>query len=361
MIKQRDKISARQMKKSNRKTSTKKALADYMEACVDVLDFSGSVLVQRKEKIYLCDGFGKADRENNAKNKSDTVFRLASLSKQFTSMMTMMMVDAGMIKLNDKISKYITKLPDKWKGITILNLLTHTAGLPNYTEIPEFIATQRDPVTPGEIIDRLKKFPLKYTPGTAAEYNDSGFTMLGFILEKITDQLYGDLLTENIFEPLEMHRTGYDITEMIIPNRARGYVRTDRNTVLNAPYQDMSNPHAAGALCSTVEDMYLWDRALKNHKLIPKKLSEFMFKPQREIFACGWMIDEQFGLKRIQHAGGIDGFQTAILRFPEIDACVVVLSNLATDVFSSFGIAEDLTRILCHEEVEFPRLKKIRT
>lgn len=258
------------MKKSQRKTSTKKTLADYMDGCVAVHDFSGSVLVQRKEKIYLCEGFGKADRENNSRNKSDTVFRLASLSKQFTSMMTFMMVDAGMIKLNDKISKYLKKLPEKWKGITILNLLTHSAGLANYTEIPEFILAQRDPATPADIIERLKKFPLKYTPGTASEYNDSGFTMLGYILEIIADKLYGDLLTENIFEPLSMHRTGYDITQMIIPNRARGYVRPDKNTILNAPYVDMSVPHAAGALCSTVEDMYLWDRALKNHKLIPK-------------------------------------------------------------------------------------------
>ncbi|MBX9569651.1 MAG: beta-lactamase family protein [Candidatus Obscuribacterales bacterium] len=350
---------ATKMKKSRRtKSSTKKTLADYMEACVDVLDFSGSVLVHRKEKIYLSDGFGKADRENNARNKADTVFRLASISKQFTAMMTMMMVDEGMIKLNDKIGKYLNKVPEKWKGITITNLLTHTAGLPNYTEIPEFVEGQRDPITPGEIYERLKKFPLKFTPGTAAEYNDSGFTILGHILEMVGDKLYGDLLTEHIFEPLSMHRTGYDIWQMIIPNRARGYVRPDKNTIMNAPYIDMSLPHAAGALCSTVEDMYLWDRALKNNTLIPKKLSEIMFKPHRDIYACGWMIDEQLGLKRIQHMGGIDGFQTAILRFPEADACVIVLSNVETSIFSSFGIAEALATILFHEEVEFPRAKK---
>lgn len=347
------------MKKTRRaKTSTKKTLADYMEACVDVLDFSGSVLVQRKEKIYLADGFGKSDRENISKNKSDTVFRIASLSKQFTSMMTMMMVDEGMIKLNDKIGKYLNKVPEKWKGITVMNLLTHTAGLPNYTEIPEFVSAQRDPITPGEIFERLKKFPLKFTPGTAAEYNDSGFTLLGHILEIIADKLYGDLLTEHIFEPLEMHRTGYDIQQLIITNRARGYVRLDKNTVVNAPYIDMSLPHAAGALCSTVEDMYLWDRALKNNKLIPKKLSEIMFKPYKDIYACGWMVDEQFGAKRIQHMGGIDGFQTAILRFPDADACVIVLSNCESTFFSSFVIAEALASILFHEEVEFPRGKK---
>lgn len=333
-------------------------LADYMEACVDVFDFAGSVLVQRKEKIYLSDGFGKSDRENGGRNKSDTVFRLASLSKQFTSMMTMMMVDEGMLKLNDKIGKYLNKVPDKWKQITIMNLLTHTGGLPNYTEIPEFVSAQREPITPGEIVERLKKFPMKFTPGTAAEYSDSGFTILGHILEIIADELYGDLLTEHIFEPLSMHRTGYDIAQMIIPNRARGYVRTDKNTIVNAPYIDMSLPHAAGALCSTVEDMYLWDRALKSSKLIPKKLSELMFKPVREIFACGWMVDEQLGLTRIQHAGGIDGFQTAILRFPEADACVVVLSNVETSIFSSFVIAENLANILFHQDVEFPRAKK---
>lgn len=347
------------MKKSSRtKSSTKKTLASYMETCVNVLDFSGSVLVHKKGKIYLSDGFGKSDRENNSNNDSGTVFRIASLSKQFTAMLIMMMVDESMIKLNDRIGKYLNKIPESWKGITILNLLTHTAGLPNYTEIPEFVSAQRDPVTPGEIIDRLKKFPLKFAPGTAAEYNDSGFTMLGYILEIVANDLYGDLLTEHIFEPLSMHRSGYDIAELIIPNRARGYVRKDKKTVVNAPYIDMSMPHAAGALVSTVEDMYLWDRALKEHKLIPKKLSEIMFRPYREIYACGWMVDEQLGLKRLQHMGGIDGFQTAILRFPEADACLVVLSNVETNFFSSFGIAEDLARILFHEAVEFPRRGK---
>ena len=349
------------MKKYQRcksKSSTLGLLNEYIEACVKHLDFAGSVLVHKKEKIYVLEGFGKADRENNAKNKSDTIFRLASLTKQFTAMAAMMMMDEGMLSLNDKIGKFLNKVPEKWKSITIYNLLTHTAGLPNYTEIPEFIEAQRDPATPEEIFEGLKKFPLKFVPGKGAEYNDSGYTILGYILEIIADQLYGDLMMEHVFEPLSMNRTMYDIPALIIPNRARGYIRKEKNLILNAPYIDMSVPHAAGALCSTVEDLFLWDRALKANKLIPKKLSEIMFRPVKGVFACGWMVDEQLGLKRLQHAGGIDGFQTAIMRFPEEDACVAVLSNVESAFFSSFGIAESLSAILFHEEVEFPRAKK---
>lgn len=340
------------------KSNTRRDLTEYLEACVKYLDFAGSVLVHKKEKIYILEGFGKADRENNTKNKADTVFRLASLTKQFTAMATMILVDHGMLKLSDKVSQYMNKVPEKWKAITIHHLLTHSSGLANYTELPEFIAAQREPATPAEIIDRLKKFPLKFIPGKKSEYNDSGYTMLGYILELVADQLYGELLDDIIFKPLAMHRTGYDIPQMIIENRARGYVRKEKNLILNAPYIDMSVPHAAGALCSTVEDLFLWDRALKSNKLIPKKLSEIMFHPVNTIFACGWMIDQQHGLKRIQHAGGIDGFATAILRFPEVDACVAVLSNVESAFFSPFGIAEDLSSILFHEDVDFPRTKK---
>lgn len=349
------------MKKYQRcktKSTTLGILSEYLEACVKHLDFAGSVLVHKKEKIYVLDGFGKADRENNAKNKSDTVFRLASLSKQFTSMLAMMMMDEGMLSLNDKIGNYLNKVPDKWKSITIYQLLTHTAGLPNYTEIPEFMKAQRDPATPEQIFDRLKKFPLNFPPGKGTAYNDSGYTILGYILEIIADQLYGDLVAEHIFEPLSMTRSAYDIPEMIIPNRARGYVCREKNLVLNAPYIDMSVPHAAGALCSTAEDLFLWDRALKANKLIPKKLTEIMFRPVKGVFACGWMVDEQCGLKRIQHAGGIDGFSTAILRFPEEDACVAVLSNVESAFYGAFGIAEDLSAILFHQDVDMPRSKK---
>ncbi len=341
-------------KSTKAKSGSRKKIEKYMDACVEHCDFSGSVLVHRKEKFYLCDGFGKADRENNVKNKIQSVFRLASLSKQFTAMGIMMLVDGGAIKLTDKLSSFLPKLPEKWKPITIHQLLTHTCGLPNYTEIPEFIARQREPATPGEIIDLIKKFPLRFAPGKETEYTDSSYLILGHIIERVADKLYGEFMNEFIFEPLGMHNTGYDISEMIIPNRAHGYVRHDKNTVLNAPYLDMSLPHAAGALASTVEDMYLWDRALKESKLIPKKLTEIMFKPAKGIFACGWMIDEQHGRKRIQHAGGIDGFVTAILRFPEEDAMVVVLSNMQSPFFSAFGVAQDLASLLFHEHVELP-------
>ncbi len=346
------------MKKGKVKSNTKRELALYLEACCECLGFSGSVLVHRKEKPYLCSGFGKADREHNVKNKPSTVYRLASLTKQFTAMGIMMLVDSGDLKLNDKMSRFLSKAPDKWKEIRIHHLLTHTAGLPNYTELPEFHRAQKEYASPQEIIDLLKKYPMEFTAGKDARYTDSGFTILGHIIELVSGQLYGSFLENRILNPLSMFNTGYDDPDLIIPNRARGYVHREKEATKNAPWIDMSWPHAAGALCSTVEDLYTWDRALKKSKLIPKALSEIMFKPVKDVFACGWMVDEQHGRIRIQHAGGIDGFSTAILRFPNEDACVIVLSNVESSYFSPFTIAENLASILFHEEVAFPEARK---
>lgn len=336
----------------------KDELEEYMEASVKCLDFAGSILVHKKGKILLAAGYGEADREHNVPNKPDTIFRIASITKQFTAMAIMILVDQDKLALNDKISVYLDRSPKAWQSITIKHLLCHTSGIPSYTDFPDFEKTKREPSTPEQLIARVKKMPLNFSPGRKTEYSNSGYILLGHIIEKVSGRSYEGFLQETIFGPLAMNDSGYDHPEVIMEDRARGYVRPNKNEIVNAPFIDMSLPHAAGALCSTVDDLYKWERSLSRHELIPKKLTDLMFTPVKNGFACGWMVDEQQGHKRINHAGGIDGFSTMIIRYLEEDSAVIVLSNVQSCFYSAPSVAAGLSSILLGEDYQLPRVRK---
>ena len=336
----------------------KDELEEYMEASVDCLDFSGSVLVHKKGKVLLSAGYGEADREHNVPCKSDTIYRIASITKQFTAMAIMILVDQDKLKLTDKISLHLKRVPKSWEPITIKHLLCHTSGIQSYTDLPDYEKTKKESTTPEEIIARVKKLPLNFAPGRKTEYSNSGYIVLGHIIEKVSGRSYEGFLQETIFGPLAMNDSGYDHPEVIMEDRARGYARAKKNEITNASYIDMSLPHAAGALCSTVEDLYKWDRSLSKCDLIPKKLIDNMLTPVKNGFACGWMVDEQQGHKRVQHAGGIDGFSTMIIRYLEEDSAVIVLSNVQSCFYSAPSVAAGLSSILLGEDFQLPRVRK---
>lgn len=336
----------------------KDELEEYMEASVECLDFSGSVLVHKKGKVLLSAGYGDADREHKVPCKSDTIYRIASITKQFTAMAIMILVDQGKLKLTDKIGMYLNRSPKAWQSITIKHLLCHTSGIVSYTDLPDFEKTKREPISAEDLISKFKKLPLNFSPGRKTEYSNSGYILLGHIIEKVSGRSYEGFLQETIFGPLAMNDSGYDHPEVVMEDRARGYVREKKNEILNAPYIDMGMPYAAGALCSTVEDLFKWDRSLAKCELIPKKLTDQMFTPVKNGFACGWMVDEQQGHKRVQHAGGIDGFSTMIIRYLEEDSAVIVLSNVASCLYSAPSVAAGLSSILLGEDYQVPRVRK---
>ncbi|MBX9567976.1 MAG: serine hydrolase [Candidatus Obscuribacterales bacterium] len=335
----------------------KEELEEYMEASVECLDFSGSVLVHKKGKVLLSAGYGEADREHNVPCKADTIYRIASITKQFTAMAIMILVDQDKLALNDKISIYLNRIPKSWQSITIKHLLCHTSGIQSYTDLPDFEKTKKESATPEEIIARIKKLPLNFSPGRKTEYSNTGYIILGHIIEKVSGRSYEGFLQETIFGPLAMNDSGYDHPEVVMEDRARGYARPNKNELLNAPYIDMNLPFAAGGLCSTVEDLYKWERALGRCDLIPKKLTDIMFTPVKNGFACGWMVDEQQGHKRVQHAGGIDGFSTMIIRYFEDDAAVIVLSNVQSCFYSAPSVAAGLSSILLGEDYKLPKVR----
>ena len=225
--------------------------------------FNGSALVAENGKVILKKGFGSANIEWDIPNQPDTKFRLGSISKQFTAFLIVKLTEEGKIKLDVPITTYLPDYP-KATGdkITIHHLLTHTSGIPNYTSLPNFFKDQsRNPYTPEEFVKTFSSLPLEFTPGEKFNYSNSGYFLLGYIIEKVSGKSYEQYLQETILDPLKMVNSGYDHADVILKNRAAGYEKRGKK-IRNAPYLDMSIPYAAGSLYSTVEDLYLWDQAL---------------------------------------------------------------------------------------------------
>lgn len=319
--------------------------------------FNGSVLVAETGQVILKKGYGFANFEWDISNDPTTKFRLASITKQFTAMLIMQQVEKGKIGLDDFIGKYISDYPkpaaDK---VTVRHLLTHTSGIFNYTEIRD-TRNDRAPRTVAEIIELFSTRPLEFEPGTKMKYSNSGYVLLGSVLEKVTGRPFERLLRDSILEPLGMKNTGYDHSETILKRRAAGYERPV--TLANASFLDMSLPYAAGAMYSTVEDLYLWDQALYTDKLLSPAGKKAYFEPFLNHYAFGWDVRKApigattDSVTTISHQGGINGFSTIIVRLPEQRHLIVLLNNTGGARLSEMSRA--ITGILFDKPYDNPR------
>jgi D-alanyl-D-alanine carboxypeptidase len=319
--------------------------------------FIGAVFVAKGGSVLLDKGYGMADIEWDVPNGPTTKFRLGSITKQFTATAVMQLEEQGKLSVNDRACKYFDGCPEAWKQITIHQLLSHTSGIPSYTADPEFGKPRfmRVPLTPVEILLLSKDKPLEFDPGTKWKYDNSGYIFLGVIIEKVSGEKYADYLRKHIFSPLGMNDSGYDDAATILKNRASGY-RPAGDGFANAEYLDMSLPYAAGSLYSTTRDMYLWDRSLYTDKLVSKASRNAMFTPVMSNYGYGLAVAPMFNHKQIGHNGGINGFSTDLLRFPDDDAVVIVLSNNAAG--NADGVARALAGTLFGEKVTLPGEQK---
>jgi len=322
--------------------------------------FNGSVLVAENGKVVFKKGYGMANMEWSIPNAPDTKFRLGSITKQFTAMLVMQLVEKGKIKVNDKITTYLPDYP-KATGdkITVHHLLTHTSGIPNYTNFPKFFENlSRDPYTPEAFLKQFSELPLEFVPSSTFNYSNSGYFLLGVLIEKVTGKSYAQVLQEQILTPLQMKDTGYDLFEPILAKRAAGYEKKGPNYV-NAAYLDMSIPYAAGSLYSTVEDLYLWDQALYTDKLISASSKTILFTPFLSNYAYGWGVSKmkmgelKDSLLTIGHGGGINGFNTNITRLPKDKQLVVLLNNTGGAPLGA--IQKNLLNILYNQPVTPPK------
>ena len=302
-------------------------MEQIVQSYVDGKKFMGAVLVAEDQTILLDKGYGSANLEWNIPDSSSTRFRLGSLTKQFTAAGILLLEERGKLKTDDPVKKYMPDAPTAWDKITIYNLLTHTSGIPSFTSFPDYRSTEATPTTPEKLVARFRDKPLEFQPGEKWEYSNSGYVLLGYLIEKITGQSYKDFIQKNIFKPLSMNDSGYDSNTTIIPHRASGYT-PGPNGPTNAGYIDMTIPLSAGALYSTTEDLLRWEQGLFGGKLLSAASLKKMTTPFKNDYACGLIVRNRNGRTIIEHAGGIEGFNTHLSYYPEDKLVVAVLGNL---------------------------------
>jgi len=329
---------------------------EYMKSCVSVKQFTGSVLVSKGGEILFAKGYGLANAEHGIPNTPRTKFRLGSITKQFTAMAILILHERGKLKIEDPIGKYLENSPKAWEGVTIHHLLTHTGGIPSYTDDPNYLMKMMMPETIKSMIARFRDKPLDFKPGEKFHYSNSGYFLLGAIIEKVAGKSYEAFLKEAIFDPLGMNDTGYDHAQTLLAARASGYNRHDSG-LKNAEYLDMAQPYSAGSLYSTVEDLARWDQALCDGKLVSKESHAKMYKPVNNNYAYGWFVTTSKGRKQIQHGGGINGFATEILRYPDQRVCAIALCNVLPQ--NPDQVAHDLAAIALGDSYEIPRVRKV--
>lgn len=306
-------------------------------------NFSGTILIARGGRVLVSKGYGMANIENDVLNTPQMRFRIGSLSKQFTAMAVVILQERRALNVQDSICTYLPNCPEIWQPITIHHLLTHTSGLPDFTYNLDSDEAYDSIPKVTRNIERLRPSPLEFTPGTKFSYCNSGYVLLGHIIEKASGSSYQTFVRENIFKPLRMLNSGYDFNGRILKHRAAGYsLRGDQ--LLNARQIDMSVPFSAGGLYSTVEDLYLWDQALYTTKLVSEKSLKLMFTPFKEGYAYGWYVGEKFGRRVVSHGGMIEGYTAFIERFPEEKVTVIILSNL--DSTPTSRLARELAAII---------------
>ncbi len=298
-----------------------------MQTYVRDKSFMGTVLVARGTDVILSKGYGSANLEWAIPNTPATKFRLGSITKQFTAASILLLEERGKLKLDDPIKKYMPEAPAAWDAITIFNLLTHSSGIANFTSLPDYNSLKVRDTPVAKTIVTVRDKPLEFVPGERMSYSNSGYLLLGHVIEVVTGASYEKFVTENIFTPLGMKDSGYDSNTAVIPRRAVGYVPSAAGPV-NAGFIHMSIPHAAGALYSTIEDLLRWEEGLFGGKLLSAASLEKMTTPFKSDYAFGVVVRTANGRKVVQHGGGIDGFNTFLAYYPDNKLTVAVLANI---------------------------------
>ena len=293
-----------------------------------------TALVTRKGQIIYQKAFGMANLELGVPMQPDNVFRIGSLTKQFTAIAILQLMEQGKLALQDEITRFVPNFPTQGKKITIEELLTHTSGIKNTTDMPAFWSMiRKDSITPMEFIDLLKNQPLEFEPGTQWKYSNSGYGLLGFVIEKVSGKTYPKYLEDSFFRPLGMTQSYFGSNTRLIHKQVAGY-ESDANGVLqNASYISMSIPYSAGAIQSTVGDLWIWHQALHRYKLVKKETLGKALTPYRlstgqlTDYGYGWFIDSLQRSPLVWHSGSINGFRSYWLYLPQEDILVAVLSN----------------------------------
>jgi CubicO group peptidase (beta-lactamase class C family) len=332
--------------------STSRKLDELMTGYYDCGRFNGSVLVSQKGKILLEKGYGLKNADYKSANDDATVYQVASVTKTFTAAIILKLVELNKLSLQDKLTKFY---PGFHNDITIEHLLHHTSGIRNITETDAGIPGADEK----SLIAYLEKLDLDFPPGTSMHYSNSGYIILGHIITKVTGMNYWDAVRNYIFKPLKMNKSGFDFIHLPPQEKATGYdiLTADKNQPSHI--RDSTEPHAAGAIYSTVGDLYKWHRSLQGWSILSKKSLDKAYEPSPvKNYGYGWQIDSIFGKKMVSHSGGITGFGSNFARIPADDICIVLLSNKSGSTFEAINITERIVALLYGQPYQVPVKKK---
>ena len=311
--------------------------------------FSGAILVAKDGRAILSKGYGMANLDLDVPNAPRTKYRLGSITKSFTAIAVMQLQQQGKLSVKDLVCKYVDPCPEAWNAITIYHLLTHTSGLQNYMELSGYTGLKRAGATPETIIALFRDLALSFPPGKQFGYSSSNYVVLGSVIETVTGKRYGVVLQDQILKPLAMNATGLDRNQFVVKNRAEGYISQN----VKADYINMSAAFASADMYSTVEDLLILDQALYTSKVLSKAQLDEMFMPAvkaefgdgEEMYSgYGWFNDQVLSHHRIENRGGVEGFRSALHRFPDDRITVIVLSNFET--VDAHIVAEQIEQLL---------------
>jgi CubicO group peptidase (beta-lactamase class C family) len=325
----------------------------YIQAQMAMGRFSGSVLLARDGTVLHAKGYGQANRELGVANIAATRMRIGSVTKQFTAAAILQLIEHRKLAFDDTAARFVPGSHPEWKKVRVRHLLNHTSGIPSFTGFPEYRDFKLKTRKADEVVALFKGKPLAFEPGSRFRYSNSGYFLLGYIVEKVSGRSYTAYLKDRILQPLGLSGTGVDDNRAILSNRAAGYTPDRAGGFRNADYIDMTVPGGAGAMYSTVEDLQRWNEALHTGKVVSAGLLEEMRTPGMGNYGYGLLISPIRNRKAIHHGGGIEGFNTVLAWFPEERLTVAALSNVNTPAMQQ--IVTDLAAIAFGETYAPPQ------
>ncbi|MDC6385549.1 class A beta-lactamase-related serine hydrolase [Flagellimonas taeanensis] len=309
----------------------------------------GAVFLATKNgKIIYNKAFGLSNLELQVPMQTDNVFEIGSMTKQFTAVSILMLMEEGKLNLEDSITKFIPDYPTHGHRITVHHLLTHTSGIKSFTSVKGLNAIAQNEMEPMEVIDFFKDEPMDFAPGAEFKYNNSGYVLLGYIIEKVSEMSYEDFVEQRIFNRLGMASSRYASHSEVVPKRASGHHK--KEDYINARHISFSIPYASGSLMSTVADMFTWEEAIKNHVLLNKETTQLAFtnytlnNGDPIHYGYGWHVKEMEDMFSYEHGGSIFGFKSMGVYFPDGDIYVIGLSNC--DCNSPTEVTREIAKII---------------
>ncbi len=326
---------------------------DYMQAAVQNDHFSGTVLVAKDGKPIFQKSYGMANYELNAPSKNETAYHILSMTKPFTAISIMMLQEQGALSVNDPICKYLDDCPEAWRPITIHQLLTNTSGIMGYSRLPDWDETlDSRTYWRGSAASLVRDLPLLFSPGEGFHYSNTGYNLLGNIIERASGKTLSEFYQDRILTPVGMDDSGFNNTRMLVPNLATGYYSLGTDFISVSP-QSRSDAYGDAGIYSTASDLLAWDEALYSDKLISNATYTQMIAHKKNDYAYGWELKDWFDRRQIGHAGSGFGYSTFIARFIDDRFTVIVLSN--SDAANATRVAKDMSAIYFSENFVLPK------